>query len=92
MKKILLTVFMVAGFTAVAQNNYNFTLQQQAYTDLEDAVSVNGGVVWEWDTYEPITIPFDFKVNGQQVDRFIFDDDIFALLGVGVDYDVDYDV
>lgn len=87
MKKITLAlVIALSSFGASAQNFYNFTKLQQPYADLQNAVSINNGDVWDYDDFSEVTLPFAFSVLGQPVDRFLFDDDGFVLLGTGVDY------
>lgn len=87
MKKItFIAMLAFSAFTATAQNFYNFTKLEQPYADLENPTSINNGEVWDWDEYGPFTMPFNFSVRGQAVDRFIFDDNYFAFLAPGVDY------
>ncbi|MFL9844203.1 T9SS type A sorting domain-containing protein [Flavobacterium rhizosphaerae] len=87
MKKITLFILLAVGMAANAQSFYNFSVQQQAYADLQGATSVNNGEVWDVDDFAEIAVPFYFEVNGQEVNRFIFSDDVFFLIGVGVDFD-----
>ncbi|MFP9115006.1 T9SS type A sorting domain-containing protein [Flavobacterium sp. RHBU_3] len=90
MKKITLALFMALSSLAVsAQDYYNFTKLNQPYTELQDAISVNNGEIWMFDTFGEFSIPFPFTVMGNPVDRFLFDDDAFILMGTGVDYDID---
>lgn len=81
MKKITLLLALSLGTLSLqAQNQYDFTTSQQTYADLMDPVSINNGQVWDWDTFSEITIPFDFKIGGQTVNRFLFDDDYFSFI------------
>lgn len=89
MKKITLLSMLLAVFTAGAQNFYNFSELQESYQDLEEATSINNGQVWDWDTFNEVTIPFEFSVLGQPVDRFLFDDDYFVFLAPGANYAMD---
>lgn len=90
MKKITLAlVVALTSLAASAQNYYNFTKLEQPYTDLVNPTSINNGQVWMFDTYGEFSIPFAFSVMGNPVDRFVFDDDNFILLGTGVDYEND---
>lgn len=86
MKKITLLTILFAVFTVNAQNFYNFSEFQQDYQDLQEPISINNGQVWYWDTFSEVTMPFNFSVGGQPVDRFLFDDDNFVLLAPGVNY------
>jgi hypothetical protein len=90
MKKItLLLLLSLTAFSLQAQNFYNFSTSQQTYADLENSTSINNGEVWFYDQFSEITIPFPFKIAGQTVDRFLFDDDFFAFLTTGTDYATD---
>jgi hypothetical protein len=90
MKKItFIAMLMLSAFSATAQNFYNFTKLEQTYADLENTVSINQGLVWDYDDFAPVTLPFAFTVMGQQVDRFLFADDGFVLLAPGVSYNDD---
>jgi hypothetical protein len=81
MKKItLLLLLSLSALGIKAQNAYTLTTSQQAYSDLEDPISINNGEVWDWDTFSEVTIPFEFKISGQTVNRFLFDDDYFAFI------------
>lgn len=90
MKKIALVLVMaLTSIAASAQDFYSFTKLNQPYTDLQNPVSINNGEVWMYDTYGEFSIPFEFNVMGNPVDRFVFDDDAFILLGTGLDYEND---
>lgn len=81
MKKItLLLLLSLSALSLQAQNFYNLTTSQQTYVDLENTTSINNGQVWDFDQFPEITIPFTFKIGGQTVNRFFFEDDYFALV------------
>ena len=83
MKKILLSLFTLAAAAGYGQNNYEFSVSNQAYADLTEATPINNGAVWVFETFGPIEIPFDFSIGTVAIDRFMFEDDNFILLPVG---------
>jgi hypothetical protein len=90
MKKItLLLLLSLSALSLQAQNHYNLSTSQQPYADLENSISINNGQVWFYDQFPEITMPFPFKIAGQTVDRFLFDDDFFAFLTTDTDYETD---
>lgn len=81
MKKItLLLLLSLSALGLQAQNKYNLTTLQQSYTDLTSPISINNGQVWDFDDFPEATLPFNFKIAGQTVNRFLFDDDYFAFM------------
>lgn len=88
----MLLLLSLSALGIKAQNAYTLTTSQETYADLEDPISINNGEVWDWDTFSEITIPFEFKISGQTVDRFLFDDDYFAFITPGGNYSNDEDV
>ena len=81
MKKItLMLTLALSAMGMQAQNSYTFSAFTQPYTDLQTPTSINNGEVWDWDNFSEITMPFSFSIAGQQVNRFLFDDDYFAFI------------
>jgi len=90
MKKItLLLLLSLSALSLQAQNKYELTTLQQTYTDLDSPVSINNGVAWDWDTFDEVAIPFEFKISGQTVNRFLFDDDYFAFISPDGDFETE---
>jgi hypothetical protein len=93
MKKITLFLSVALGALNIqAQNDYTLTTTTgQTYTELTGATSVNNGQPWDWDYYGEFNLPFSFSFAGEAVNRFLFDDDYFAFVAPGADYDTDID-
>ena len=81
MKKslILLPLFLMCIQTN-AQTFYAQTTASANYTDLSDAVSINNNMVWYNNEYDPIEVPFSFKITNQTITHFTFRDDNFAFI------------
>jgi len=81
MKKItLLLLLSLSAVSLQAQNFYNLSTLQQPYADLEGSTSINNNQVWDFNTFQTITLPFNFSITGQPVNRFLFEDDYFAFI------------
>lgn len=85
----MLLLLSLSALGIKAQNAYTLTTSQQTYADLENPISINNGQVWDWDAFSEITIPFEFKISGQTVNRFLFDDDYFAFITPDGNYNTD---
>jgi hypothetical protein len=90
MKKItLLCSLLLSAAGMQAQNEYDFSTTQAAYADLQNATSINEGEVWDWDYFGEFAMPFEFSIAGEPVNRFLFEDDYFAFLTPGANYEED---
>jgi len=87
MKKTIFTLLLLSAGLSYGQNLYTFTTSQAAYADLVAPTSLNNGQVWDYDEFGPLPIPFTFSINGQAVNRFMFDDDNFIFLSPNADLD-----
>lgn len=85
MKKTILTLLLFTAGLSYGQDFYNFTTSQATYADLAAPTSLTNGEVWDYDEFGPIAIPFAFSINGQAVNRFLFDDDNFLFLTPNAD-------
>lgn len=66
----IITAALTVGFTSVkAQMPYNLTVQNQAYTPLTGATSVNGTNPWTDTSSFSIPIGFNFKLGGKTITR-----------------------
>lgn len=93
MKKItLLLMPLFAALGLSAQNVYEHSVSQQAYTDLTDATSINMGQVWDWDDFGPFAMPFEFTVAGDEITHFGYYDDSFVLVIADGGEDDYYDI
>ncbi len=81
MKKslILLPLFLMY-IQANAQTFYEQTSASENYTDLSDAISINNNVIWYNNEYDPIEVPFSFKITNQTITHFTFRNDNFAFI------------
>lgn len=52
-----------------AQLNYNFSVHNQTYTPLTNAISMNGAVIWDDESFK-VPMGFTFTVNGVSIDSF----------------------
>ncbi len=73
---------------AQAQTLYTITTSTATYADLTSPISVNNGQVWDFDDFGPYQVPFSFKVAGQVITHFAFQDDNFIFL-TGLNEDTD---
>ena len=73
MKKIIIVVLFFALFTSNAQE-YELTVLNEAYENLEDATSLNNGNVWD-DPSFTVPIGFDFQLGPNMVNTLFFSDD-----------------
>ncbi len=85
MKKTILTLMLLSAGLSYGQNLYNFTTSQATYTDLVTPTSINNGQVWDYDEFGPFPIPFSFTIYGEEVNRFMFNDDNFLFLSPNAD-------
>lgn len=88
MKKItFLFLFSLCALSIQAQNYYTVSTSQQTYTNLENSTSLNNNQVWVYDQYGPVNIPFNFSIAGKVVNKFLFEDDYFALVTPNGNYE-----
>ncbi len=61
-RKLLLFVLLSTGFLLNAQNDYNFTVTNEAYQNLTGSTSLNGSQVWD-DPDFTIPLGFSFQMS-----------------------------
>lgn len=66
--KIFVFLLMGVGFIVNAQNDYDFTVSNQPYENLEGSTSLNNGEIWDEDEEYVIPLGFNF-----QIDTYDFD-------------------
>lgn len=74
MKKVLLSLatMIAVPLFALAQFNYNFSVNNQAYQPLSTgSTSLNGTNTWDEPVYK-VALPFSFKFNGKTINHFNF--------------------
>ncbi|WP_196887878.1 T9SS type A sorting domain-containing protein [Aureivirga sp. CE67] len=67
-------------FLAMNLNAQDYTFQgatTEEYTDLENAISINDGEIWDDPTYE-VPIGFTINFNGMETDKIYFDESVGA--------------
>lgn len=83
MKKITLALcFMACMGSIQAQeetNYYVFSTFSEPYSDLTTPISINNGVQWYWDDFEPISLSFPVSLFGVECSELMFYDDYFML-------------
>jgi hypothetical protein len=72
MKKTILFGLLVFASLGNAQN-YTFTSTTANYADLIGSTSINNGVIWDDNEFN-ITLPYNIKVNGVDLNSFIVSD------------------
>lgn len=87
MKNLYTLCLILVSWFSHSQNFYSFSTFQDTYSDLTNPVSINNNSVWDFDSFGPFNIPFDFSIGGVPVNRFMFDDDDFVLLTSDADID-----
>ncbi len=95
MKKsfFLLVIFLIIVKTnAQEQSLYTLTTSTATYTDLENAISINNGQIWGNNDFNPIQVPFSFKIAEETISTFAFEQDNFTFSSEQSDNKYDLEV
>lgn len=65
----ILTATMLTAFAAKAQMPYTVTVQNQTYTPLTGATSVNGSMVWADSTTFVVPLGFNYKIGSKTISK-----------------------
>jgi len=82
MKRITTIIFLLAGFLVQAQ--YELTVLNEGYDNLEDTTSLNNGEIWD-DPSFTIPIGFDFQLGPNVVDTIFISDESTGGLPTTID-------
>ena len=61
-----------------AQSFYSLTTLNTTYSDLVNPIYINNGQEWNTLLYDPVVIPFSFKIADHTITDFDFQEDNFV--------------